>query len=239
MVLEAFFYRIVRLLYIGAHQIGVSLGNSTSYGKGLHAINTISPVLEAGGYYEASAGLQLVSRPSIYSVDFRGGHSLFCQSFIKGSLQSDLANLCPQPENVEVGRIELRDVTFTYPGRKGCRPAIENFSIVLEEHKHVALVGCSGSGKSTCLQLIQRFFDQDSGSVEMYGMDIRSLNVNSVRSKLGVISQEPVLFSGTVAENIMYGANDRADVSQWRFSGIVQVGSNLGVSHSSLTMAFM
>jgi len=69
----------------------------------------------------------------------------------------------------------------------------------------VALVGASGCGKSTVVQLIQRFYDPLDGSVEIDGVDIRKLNVNWLRNRIGVVSQEPVLFAKTIAENIRYG----------------------------------
>lgn len=76
----------------------------------------------------------------------------------------------------------------------------------------MALVGESGCGKSTIIQLIQRFYDLDGGSLKIEEQDIKQLNVPFVRSKLGIVSQEPVLFDRTIAENIKYGDNTR-DVS--------------------------
>jgi len=69
----------------------------------------------------------------------------------------------------------------------------------------VALVGASGCGKSTVVQLIQRFYDVLEGSVEIDGVDIRKLNVHWLRNRIGVVSQEPVLFAKSIAENIRYG----------------------------------
>ena len=69
----------------------------------------------------------------------------------------------------------------------------------------MALVGASGCGKSTVIQLIQRFYDPLEGSVEIDGVDIRQLNVKWMRNQIGVVSQEPVLFAKSIAENIRYG----------------------------------
>jgi len=74
-----------------------------------------------------------------------------------------------------------------------------------EKGQTVALVGASGCGKSTVVQLIQRFYDPLEGCVEIDGVDIRELNVKWLRSKIGVVSQEPVLFAKSIAENIRYG----------------------------------
>ena len=73
----------------------------------------------------------------------------------------------------------------------------------------IALVGESGCGKSTVLQLIQRLYDLDQGSLSVQGQDIESLNVPQLRSRLGLVSQEPVLFNRSIAENIEYGDNER------------------------------
>lgn len=77
----------------------------------------------------------------------------------------------------------------------------------LEVHagQSVALVGSSGNGKSTCLQLLQRFYDPDGGQVLIDGKDIRSMNINVLRSSIATVGQEPVLFSTTIGENIRYG----------------------------------
>lgn len=75
----------------------------------------------------------------------------------------------------------------------------------------VALVGESGNGKSTCLQLLQRFYDPDEGQILMDDYDIRTLNVNALRSNIATVGQEPVLFSTTIAENIRYGKSDASD----------------------------
>lgn len=80
----------------------------------------------------------------------------------------------------------------------------------------MALVGSSGSGKSTAIQLVERFYDPDSGTVMLDGVDLRQLNVRWLRQQIGLVGQEPVLFSGTIADNIAYGkpGSTMADVEQ-------------------------
>lgn len=78
-------------------------------------------------------------------------------------------------------------------------------SLKIEAGQTIALVGDSGNGKSTCLQLLQRFYDPDKGEISIDGCDIRSINIGSLRSKIATVGQEPVLFSTTIAENIRYG----------------------------------
>ena len=102
------------------------------------------------------------------------------------------------------GRIELRDVHFSYPARPD-QPVCNGYNLTVEAGKTVALCGASGSGKSTAIQLIERFYDPSSGSVLLDGVDLRELNVRWLREQIGLVSQEPVLFSGTIAENIGMG----------------------------------
>lgn len=78
-------------------------------------------------------------------------------------------------------------------------------SLKVDVGKTIALVGSSGCGKSTTVQLIQRFYDAVSGSVMLDGRDVKNLNLKWLRSKIGVVSQEPILFATSIAENIRYG----------------------------------
>ena len=103
------------------------------------------------------------------------------------------------------GEYQLRDVAFTYPARPDTR-ALDGLSLTIAAGANVALVGSSGSGKSTVIQLLLRFGDPQSGSVCFDGHDMRQLNLRWLRSQLALVSQEPVLFSGTVFDNITYGA---------------------------------
>ncbi|KAL2336951.1 hypothetical protein Fmac_011397 [Flemingia macrophylla] len=109
-----------------------------------------------------------------------------------------------KPEKL-VGQIELHDVHFTYPTRPDV-PIFQGFSIKIEAGKSTALVGQSGSGKSTIIGLIERFYDPVKGIVTIDGMDIKSYNLKSLRKHIALVSQEPTLFGGTIRENIAYGA---------------------------------
>lgn len=79
----------------------------------------------------------------------------------------------------------------------------------VSQGKTIALVGSSGSGKSTIVQLLERFYDPNSGEVTIDKEDIKTLDITNLRSHLSIVSQEPNLFNRTIAENIAYGANDR------------------------------
>lgn len=102
------------------------------------------------------------------------------------------------------GDIEFKDVHFQYPSRKAVK-ILQGLNLTIKAGETVALVGSSGCGKSTCLQLIQRFYDPESGSVSLDGHDLKTLDLTWMRQNIGVVSQEPVLFGTTIAENIKYG----------------------------------
>ncbi|XP_011358431.1 bile salt export pump [Pteropus vampyrus] len=105
------------------------------------------------------------------------------------------------------GEIEFHNVTFHYPSRPEVK-ILNNLSMVIKSGEMTAVVGSSGAGKSTALQLIQRFYDPSEGMVTLDGHDIRSLNIQWLRAQIGVVEQEPILFSTTIAENIRYGRED-------------------------------
>ncbi|XP_047226189.1 bile salt export pump isoform X2 [Girardinichthys multiradiatus] len=102
------------------------------------------------------------------------------------------------------GDLEFRNVTFFYPSRPDVK-ILDNLSIQIKAGETTAFVGSSGSGKSTAIQLIQRFYDPKEGTVSLDGHDIRTLNIQWLRSLIGIVEQEPVLFATTIAENIQYG----------------------------------
>ena len=106
------------------------------------------------------------------------------------------------------GNVKLKDAEFSYPTRRDVQ-VLRRLQLSIRQGESIALVGESGCGKSTVIQLIQRFYDLDQGSLELEGSNIEALNLPYVRSKLGIVSQEPVLFDRTIAENIRYGDNER------------------------------
>jgi len=105
-----------------------------------------------------------------------------------------------------VGNIRFRDVSFSYPSRPDV-PILKGFDLEVPSGKTVALVGASGSGKSTCIQLVQRFYDPASGTVEVDEENVKDLNIGWLRDNIGVVGQEPVLFDLSIRENIMLGSS--------------------------------
>ncbi|MFM1651060.1 ABC transporter ATP-binding protein [Brevibacillus sp. B_LB10_24] len=107
------------------------------------------------------------------------------------------------------GYVEFRDVTFSYPGAE--KPALSNISFQARPGEVTAIIGGTGSGKSTLISLIPRFYDVDSGSVLVDGVDVREMSQASLRERIGFVPQKAVLFTGTIAENIRYGKEDATD----------------------------
>ncbi|KAF8390324.1 hypothetical protein HHK36_024849 [Tetracentron sinense] len=112
-----------------------------------------------------------------------------------------------QPEKL-TGHVVLRDVDFAYPARPDVI-IFKAFSLSIEAGKSTALVGQSGSGKSTIIGLIERFYDPLKGTVKIDGRDIRSYHLRSLRKYIALVNQEPTLFAGTIRENIAYGASEK------------------------------
>ncbi|KAB0303258.1 lipid A ABC transporter ATP-binding protein/permease MsbA [Vibrio fortis] len=110
-----------------------------------------------------------------------------------------------KPQEVK-GEVEVQDITFTYQGADA--PALENVSFIIPKGKTLALVGRSGSGKSTIASLFTRFYDVDSGSIKLDGHDIRDYELKNLRQHFALVSQNVHLFNDTVANNIAYAAEE-------------------------------
>ncbi|KAF5769852.1 putative Type I protein exporter [Helianthus annuus] len=117
-----------------------------------------------------------------------------------------------KPEMI-TGHVEMCDVHFAYPARPNIK-IFSGFSINIEAGKSTALVGQSGSGKSTIIGLIERFYDPMKGVVKVDGRDIRSYHLRTLRKFIALVSQEPALFASTIRENITYGASKEVSESE-------------------------
>jgi ATP-binding cassette subfamily B protein len=113
------------------------------------------------------------------------------------------------PEHVE-GLIELRHVDFAYPARPDAT-VLSDLDLRIEPGHVVAVVGSSGAGKSTIAALLSRLYDPTKGSVLLDGRDLRDLDPKWLRRQIGVVAQEPMLFSSTIGDNIRYGKTDATD----------------------------
>ncbi|KAM9216801.1 ATP-binding cassette sub-family B member 5 [Dugong dugon] len=196
----AFSHAFVYFSYAAGFRLGAYLiqaGRMTP--EGMFAIFT------AVAYGALAIGETLVWTPQ-YSKAKSGAAHLFDLLEKKPTIDSHSQN-GKKPDTCE-GNLEFREVSFFYP----CRPDVlilQGLCLSIEKGKTVAFVGSSGCGKSTCVQLLQRFYDPLKGQVLFDGADAKELNVQWLRSQIAIVSQEPVLFNCSIAENIAYGDNSR------------------------------
>ncbi|HSL75216.1 MAG TPA: ABC transporter ATP-binding protein [Ilumatobacteraceae bacterium] len=126
----------------------------------------------------------------------------------------------PVTEVSERGTLEFREVGFAYPGAD--RPVLSNLSFRVEAGTTTAIIGSTGSGKSTLVNLVSRLADVTAGTVLVDGVDVRQLDLDVLWSKVGYVPQKPFLFSGTVASNLRYGRPDATDGELWEALEVAQ-----------------
>jgi ABC-type multidrug transport system fused ATPase/permease subunit len=156
--------------------------------------------------------LQLVFQPLQELSDVYGQLQSGAAAMVKIAAILDEAPEIREPENARVlprivGELEIDDVTFAY----GKEPVLRGVDITVPAGGCLALVGESGGGKSTLARLVGRFYDPDSGAVRVDGVDLREVALRSYRRQLGVVLQDPFLFSGTIASNIRFGKPEATD----------------------------
>jgi ATP-binding cassette subfamily B protein len=108
------------------------------------------------------------------------------------------------------GAVSFKNITFRYPSRPE-HTALDNFSLEIQPGEAVALVGPSGAGKSTTFQLLLRFFEAQRGTITFDGIDVADLEPEELRKHIALVAQDPVIFSGTIADNIRYGRPGASD----------------------------
>ncbi|XP_061918767.1 ATP-dependent translocase ABCB1-like isoform X1 [Entelurus aequoreus] len=201
-VIIGFTYLMYFLAFAPAFWYGSTLILSNEYTVGTVLAVLFSLLLGAFALGQTSPNIQSFAsaRGSAYKVYNIIDNKPSIDSYSEHGYKPDRIN----------GIIEFRNIHFNYPSRPEVR-VLNNLSLSVKSGQTIALVGRSGCGKSTTIQLLQRFYDIQEGSIYFDGHDIRSLNVRYLREKIGVVSQEPVLFATTIAENIRYG---RTDVTQ-------------------------
>ncbi|GAB9474253.1 Multidrug resistance protein abc superfamily [Globisporangium polare] len=126
------------------------------------------------------------------------------------------------------GRLEFKDITFRYPTRPNVT-VLRHYDLTVEAGQTVAFCGPSGGGKSTIIALLERFYDPLRGQVLLDGVDTKALNVNWLRSQIGMVGQEPTLFIGTIAENIAYGLDVQPSQDE------VEVAAKVANAHDFIT----
>jgi len=132
----------------------------------------------------------------------------------------------PKSFDNKKGYIEFRNVSFGYPGAE--KPVINNVSFSAAPGEVTAIIGGTGSGKSTLINLIPRFFDVKEGEILLDEVDIREISQESLRSKIGFIPQKALLFTGSIEENIRFGKEDATDAEVRRAAEIAQAADFIG-----------
>ncbi|CAF3857358.1 unnamed protein product, partial [Rotaria sp. Silwood1] len=199
-----------------AHQIYV-LDNGNVIEQGTH-----ETLMAKGGKYQ-----EMVKCQQMEKIDYDKDDSMIIQKAIEEDEKTkrtatsvsaarmffDLFDRKPVIDNTSTkgqelvdfrGELQFDQVKFVYPSRSKS-VILDKFQFHVKPSQRVALVGTSGCGKSTIIQLLERFYDVTSGQILLDGIDIRQLNLHWIRSQFGLVSQEPVLFDLTIAENIAYG----------------------------------
>ncbi|KAH6889994.1 P-loop containing nucleoside triphosphate hydrolase protein [Thelonectria olida] len=153
--------------------------------------------------YTAFAGSSLFGLSGFYS-ELMKGVGAASRLFELQDRKPGIHQTAGVPVKSAQGPIKFTDVTFAYPTRPAVR-IFNGLNFEIPSGSNVCVVGPSGGGKSTVASLLLRFYNATSGSITINGVDVSTMNVKSLRRRIGMVSQEPVLFSGTIAENIAYG----------------------------------
>ena len=158
-----------------------------------------------GGYFSKLISFATYTKPDTYSAA-----SLIYQVIERKPEIDSQSDEGEKPLMLD-GDIDFKGVRFNYPSRPDV-DILKDITFSVKKGETVALVGSSGCGKSTCIQLTQRFYDPAAGGVYIDGRDIKDLNLRWLRSHIGIVGQEPALFDCSIAENIRYakpGATDQ------------------------------
>ncbi len=136
------------------------------------------------------------------------------------SIHDPAVAVLPDPASPERGVVEFRDVSFGYPGAE--QPVLNDIAFRAEPGKTTAIVGSTGSGKTTLINLIPRLYDATTGSVMVDGVDVREMDREDLWTRIGLIPQKAFLFTGTVASNLRYGDEEATDDELWKALEIAQ-----------------
>lgn len=191
---------LVALLWVGGVRIEKG---SLSQGQVVALINYLSQIL-----------VELIKLANMIVLTNK---ALACANRIKDVLEVQSSLEVAQKEYTEhrskkqntFGQIVFEDVSMCYQGAQ--EPSIENVNFIADEGETIGIIGSTGSGKSTLVHLIPRFYDATKGCVRINGQDVRSMPLQDIRSKVGIVMQKAVLFKGTIRENLLWGNEDATE----------------------------
>ncbi|OLQ94265.1 lipid ABC transporter permease/ATP-binding protein [Vibrio ponticus] len=176
----------------------------------LASVDSIRDTLTPGTFTVVFSAMFGLMRPlkalTNVTSDFQRGMAASQTLFALMDLETEQDNGKFETNNIQ-GVVDVKDVTFTYQGKE--KPALRNVSFTIPQGKTLALVGRSGSGKSTIANLFNRFYDVDSGSISLDGHDVRDYTLANLRSHFALVSQNVHLFNDTIANNIAYAATEK------------------------------
>ena len=200
MIFGIFFGFSITLLY--ARKLVADRDINSNTGKPFNAGDVIKVLFAVIGAIFAVGGIspniQIIKESCIAGSDYFTLYERVPKIFISDK------NIKPNRDSVK-GKIEFRNIKFIYPSDKNQRPILENLDLVFEPGKKVALVGESGCGKSTTVNLIERLYEPVEGQILVDGIDIRDYNLEYLRSLIGYVQQEPVLFNKSIKDNLIFG----------------------------------
>lgn len=198
---------IVAILWSGSIQVNV--GNITQ-GEVVALVNYMTQILTA---------LLALANLIVAVTKATASGARLNEVFAIQPSMNDEGNM-PQETGRGHDRVQFQNVTYTYAGASA--PALENISFEVKAGETVGLIGGTGSGKSTLINLIPRFYDRDSGCVQVDGVPVERYPFWQLRSKIGMVPQHAVLFKGTVRENMQWGKSDATDEEIWAALRIAQ-----------------
>lgn len=179
---------------------------------------------DAGGMFSFLTAAMLAYEPARKLASFRVS---FERSLVNARMLYEILDTPPRQADkedahdleVKSGEIEFRNVSFSYQDDD---PILQNINILAQSGKTTALVGPSGGGKSTMIALVQRFYDLDAGDIFVDGQNISDITSESLRKSIAYVSQQPILFEGSILENIRYGRPDATDEEVYEASKLAQ-----------------
>lgn len=208
---------VVAVIWVGAEQADSGI---ITQGKVIALVNYMSQILVelikmANLIIIISKAVACMNRvDSIFkvesSIEDKGRHG----SRKPGSQNSGSQNPGPQNPALRIPKVEFKDMEFVYAGAK--EPALKDISFCAMAGQTIGVIGGTGSGKSTLVNLIPRFYDAASGQVLVDGTDVREYSLDELRDKTGVVPQKSVLFKGTLRDNMRWGKQDASDEEIYR-----------------------
>ncbi|XP_055301725.1 multidrug resistance protein homolog 65-like isoform X2 [Sitodiplosis mosellana] len=237
--LAGFCVGVMRFLFFGSNALGFWYGVKLVLDDRDKTDKEYTPKILMNTFLGLLVGAENIAKTAPFIDTFATARSSAAAIFNVINRTSKIDSMSNDGNVLKVGvkrSILFKNVFFSYPSRPDV-PILRGLDLEIQPGQSLALVGGSGSGKSTCLQLLQRFYDPNEGQVLIDGYDIRKLNINKLRSNIATVGQEPILFSTTIGENIRYGKPDASDkdiVAAAKMSGAHAFIATLPLGYNTL-----